>query len=131
LDDTNYYSAEENEYCFEEEADTDGSGNGSVVDEDDEAKNTYQYQDIYANDLPVNPHDNITPSVEARNFDREETIRYFEREVLMGTGTGGRGLVAKSFFRLLGKKLHEIEDKDIEICLQMAVLVNARYSWVF
>jgi hypothetical protein len=33
-----------------------------------------------------------------------------------------------SFFRLLGKKLHEIEDKGIEICLQMAVLVKALSS---
>jgi hypothetical protein len=65
LDDTSYYSAEENENYFEEEADTESVG--------DEA-NTYQYQDIYANDLSVNPHDNITPSVEARNFDREQTI---------------------------------------------------------
>jgi hypothetical protein len=32
----------------------------------------------------------------------------------MGTGTGGRGLVAESFFRSLGKTLHEIEDEDIE-----------------
>jgi hypothetical protein len=46
----------------------------------------------------------------------------------MGMGTGGRGLVAESFFRLLGKTLHEIEDEDIEICIQMAILVNALSS---
>jgi hypothetical protein len=128
LDDTNGYSAEENEDYFYQEADTDndGSENGSVFDGEDDM--SYQVQDKYVNDVPVNHHENIAPSVEARNFDREETIQYFEREVLMGTGTGGRGLVAESFFRSLGKTLHEIEEKDTEICIQMAILVNALSS---
>jgi hypothetical protein len=74
LDDTNSYSAEENEYYSDQEADTDkdGSDIGSVFDGEDAM--SYQFQDKYANDLPVNPHENIAPSVEARNFDREETI---------------------------------------------------------
>jgi hypothetical protein len=76
LDDSNYYSAEENEYYFEEGGDTDNDGSGSVFVEANEA-NTYQYQDTYADDLAVNTHNNIPPS---------------EREVLMGMGTGGRGL---------------------------------------
>jgi hypothetical protein len=31
------------------------------------------------------------PTIKSRKFDREETIRYFEREVLEGVGSGGRG----------------------------------------
>jgi hypothetical protein len=33
--------------------------------------------------------------------------------------------VAESFFRSLGKSLVELEEEDVEICLQMAVLVNS------
>jgi hypothetical protein len=67
LDDTNGYSVEENEYYFDQEADTDndGSDNGSVFD--GEEAMPYQFQDKYANDLPVNSYENIAPSVEARN----------------------------------------------------------------
>jgi hypothetical protein len=67
--------------------------------------------------------------MEARNFDREETIQYFEREVLMATGTGGRGLVAESFFRSLGKTLHEIEDEDIQICIQTDLNERYKTTW--
>jgi hypothetical protein len=63
LDDTNGYSAEENEYYFDQEAETDnnGSDSGSVFDAEDAM--SYQFQDKYANDLPVNPHENIAPKV--------------------------------------------------------------------
>jgi hypothetical protein len=59
LDDTNGYSAEENEDYFDQEADTDnnGSENGSVFDGEDDM--SYQVQDKYVNDAPINHHENI------------------------------------------------------------------------
>jgi hypothetical protein len=75
LEDTNGFSAEENEDYFDQEVDTDndGSDSGNVFDGEDDM--SYQFEDKYVDDLPVNHHENIAPSVEARNFDREETIR--------------------------------------------------------
>jgi hypothetical protein len=60
-----------------------------------------------------------------RIFDREETNNYLELEITHGSGSGGRGIVGDSFFRSLGKEVDKLDDEDIDICLQMAILVNS------
>jgi hypothetical protein len=60
-----------------------------------------------------------------RIFDREETNNYFELEITHGSGSGGQGIVGDSLFRSLGKEVDKFEDEDIDICLQMAILVNS------
>jgi hypothetical protein len=80
------------------------------------------------------PIENVSPTTtpvndivtnEARKFDREETDRYFERELQVGKGAGGRGIVADSFFRSLGIDKLDLSEDDIEICLQMSMLVSS------
>ena len=65
------------------------------------------------------------PCTEARSFDSIKTIRYFENELQEGLGGGGRQLVADSFYASSGKKGNELDEEDVEICLQMALLVNS------
>jgi hypothetical protein len=46
-------------------------------------------------------------------FDRDQAKAYLERELLIGSGAGGRGIVSQSFFQSLGKEIHELEEDDI------------------
>jgi hypothetical protein len=51
-------------------------------------------------------------------------MRYFKLELQEGIGSGGRGIITNSFFRSLGNSQTKMEDGDIKICLQFAVLCN-------
>jgi hypothetical protein len=62
-------------------------------------------------------------SQEALSFDRDPSTIFFEQELLR-TGGGGRQLIAESFYKSQ-KAANDLEDDNVEICLQMTLLVHS------
>jgi hypothetical protein len=101
------------------------------LDDDEEDDSLVSNEDpfVFPGNNPTQRLDaTALPRIEAQMFDGDQTKAYFEREFLIGSGAGGRGIVSQSFFRSLGKEVHELQEDDIEICLQMAILVNSMSS---
>jgi hypothetical protein len=60
---------------------------------------------------------------ESLKFDNNQSRKYFEQE-FRDYGWGGKYLVAKSFYR--GEwKAEDLEEDDVEICLQLTLLVQS------
>ena len=60
---------------------------------------------------------------EAVKFDTEKSRSFFDMETKT-LGSGGRHLVAQSFYRG-DRKPQDLEEEDVEICLQMTILVQS------
>jgi hypothetical protein len=72
--------------------------------------------------LPMLPTLQSTPiTEESLKFDNNQSRKYFEQEI-RDYGGGGKYLVAKSFYRG-GRKAEDLEEDDVEICLQLTLLV--------
>jgi hypothetical protein len=74
--------------------------------------------------------DATLPQEEARDLDCEQTRTYFERELVIRNGAGGRGIVSESFFDPLERKFMNWRQMISRpaTCLQMAILVNSLSS---
>jgi hypothetical protein len=60
---------------------------------------------------------------ESLKFDNDQSRKYFEQEFRDYKG-GGKYLVAKSFYRG-ERKADDLEEDDVEICLQLTLLVQS------
>jgi hypothetical protein len=79
---------------------------------------TMETEEIHKNEM-----DDCKCTVIESDFDRAETMSYFEAELLRAGG-GGRQLVAETFYK--GQKdAGELEEDNINICLQMSLLVHS------
>ena len=90
-------------------------------DEDPQEEEDEETQET---DFPFSLEEKMEFSKEATRFDRQESCHYFECE-LSKLGGGGREMVADTFYKGTGIPSESLEDDNVEICLQMALLVHS------
>lgn len=103
--------------------DDDEDDDDGIEEDDDDGKEDCPGQQKPHTAILSPDHRESKISQEALSFDRDCSTIFFEQELLR-TGGGGRQLIAESFYKSQ-KAANDLEDDNVEICLQMALLVHS------